>query len=89
MRFLQPSATQLASAAAMCVPAKTGLSASEVVAEIEAGRIRPEWSVLAIDEAGAVIGRAMWWGRDTAAPIALDVWDVAAQVPSRDSLAED
>lgn len=88
MRILQPSAAQLASAAALSVPAETGLSASEVAAEIEAGRIRPEWSVLAIDESGAVIGRAMWWGRDTSVPIALDVWDVDAQVPGRGSLAK-
>lgn len=88
MRIAQPSAAQLASAAAMSVPAEAGLSASEVVAEIEAGRIRPEWSVLAIGESGAVIGRAMWWGRDTTVPIALDVWDVDAQVPGRGSLAK-
>lgn len=88
MRIAQSSAAQLASAVAMSVPAETGLSASEVVAEIEAGRIRPEWSVLAIDESGAVIGRAMWWGRDTTVPIALDVWDVDAQVPGRGSLAK-
>lgn len=87
MRLAQPSAAQLAFAASLSVPAETGLSAGEVVAEIEAGRIRPEWSILAIDESGAVIGRAMWWGRDTAVPIALDVWDVAAHVPDRDSLA--
>lgn len=88
MRIAQPSAAQLASAAAMSVPAETGLSPSEVVAEIEAGRIRPEWSVLAIDESGALIGRAMWWGRDTTVPIALDVWDVDALVPGRGSLAK-
>lgn len=88
MRILQPSAAQLASAAALSVPAETGLSASEVGAEIEAGRIRPEWSVLAIDESGAVTGRAMWWGRDTSVPIALDVWDVDAQVPGRGNLAK-
>jgi len=87
MRILQPSAAQLASAAALSIPVETGLSASEVVAEIEAGRIRPEWSVLAIEESGAVIGRAMWWGRDTAVPIALDVWDLDAQVSGRGSLA--
>lgn len=88
MRIVQPSAAQLTSAAALSVPAETGPSASEVAAEIEAGRIRPEWSVLAIDESGAVIGRAMWWGRDTAVPIALEVWDVDAQVPGRGSLAK-
>ena len=29
----------------------------------------------------------MWWGRDAAVPIALDVWDVAAQLSGRGSLA--
>lgn len=87
MRVVRPSAAQLASAAALSVPADTGPPASEVVAEIEAGRIRPEWSVLAIDDSGAVIGRAMWWGRDTVVPIALDVWDVDVQVPDRGHLA--
>lgn len=88
VRIVQPSVALLASAAALSVPAETGLSASEVVAEIEAGRIRPEWSVLAIDESGVVIGRAMSWGRDAAEPIALDVWDVDAQVPGRGSVAK-
>lgn len=88
MRIVQPSAAQLAAAAAMDVPSTTSLSASEAVAEIEAGRIRPEWSVLATDESGAVVGRALWWGRDTTAPIALDVWDVHAQATDRGLLAE-
>ena len=88
MRILQPSAAQLLSAATLSVPAETGLSTGEVVEEIEAGRIRPEWSVLAIDESGAVIGRTMWWGRDAAVPIALDVWDVDARVSGRGSLAK-
>ncbi|WP_134767802.1 GNAT family N-acetyltransferase [Nocardioides sp. 1609] len=87
MRIVQPSAAQLISAAALRVPAETSLSASEMMTEIEAGRIRPEWSVLAMDESGAVIGRAMWWGRDTAVPIALDVWDVHAHVHDRGTLA--
>lgn len=87
MRLAQPSLAQLVSAAGLSVPAETGPSTSEVVAEIEAGRLRPEWSVVALDESGAVIGRAMWWGRDAAVPIALEVWDVAAHVPDRGSLA--
>lgn len=88
MRIAKPSAAQLASAATLSFPAHTGPPVSEVVAEIEAGRIRPEWSVLAIDESGAVIGRAMWWGRDTVVPIALDVWEVDVQVPGRGRLAK-
>lgn len=34
-----------------------------------------------------MIGRAMWWGRDTLAPIALEVWHVDARVPDRGPLA--
>ncbi|WP_137293000.1 GNAT family N-acetyltransferase [Nocardioides dongxiaopingii] len=88
MRVVQPSAAQLASAATMAVAAETSLPAGEIVAEIEAGRIRPEWSVVAVDESDAVVGRALWWGRDPAVPIALDVWDVQAQVRDRGVLAE-
>lgn len=88
MHIVQPSAVQLAAAAFMSVPSTTALSASEVTAEIEAGRIRPEWSVLAVDKSGAVVGRAMWWGRDETVPIALDVWDVHAHVSDRGVLAE-
>ncbi len=87
MRIAEPSDAQLAAAVELNVPAYTGPPASEVAAEIEAGRIRPEWSVLAIDESGAVIGRAMWWGRDAVVPIALEVWDVDVQVPDRGRLA--
>ncbi|MFB9315538.1 GNAT family N-acetyltransferase [Nocardioides plantarum] len=87
MRVIQPSAAQLAAAATLSVPVETSLPAREAAAEIEAGRIRPEWSVLALDESDAVIGRAMWWGRDTTAPIALDVWEVHPHVRDRDILA--
>lgn len=89
MRIARPSAVQLASSAVLSVLPLTGPPAGEVVAEIEAGRMRPEWSVLAIDESGAIIGRAMWWGRDAVVPIALDVWDVDVHVPDRGRLARD
>ncbi|WP_344202749.1 GNAT family N-acetyltransferase [Aeromicrobium alkaliterrae] len=87
MRIVVPSAAQLTTAALSC-PAGTGPPIGEVVAEIEAGRIRPEWSVLAIDESEVIVGRAMWWGRDTVVPIALEVWDVEAQAPGHKSLSE-
>lgn len=87
MRIVGPSAAQLVSAAASSGLAHTGPPVSEVEAEIEAGRIRPEWSVLAVDGSGAVLGRAMWWGRDPVTPIALDVWDVDLQAPDRGRLA--
>lgn len=87
MRFLVPSDAQLASAVRMQVPVETGLAADELAAEIKARRLRPEWSVVATDEVGEQIGRAMWWGRDDSAPIALDVWDVAGDAPNRLDLA--
>ncbi len=87
MRIVQPSRRQLESAAALRGPVAMGLSTSEVLAEVAAGRLRSEWSVVALGDSDAVVGRAMWWGRDTTAPIALDVWDVEAEVPDRETLA--
>lgn len=88
MRILQPSPQQLASAAALRSPVATGLSTSEVLAEMAAGRLRSEWAVVALSDSDTVVGRAMWWGRDATAPIALDVWDVEEEMPNRDSLAK-
>lgn len=88
MRIVQSSAAQLASAVTLNVPAETGLPSGEIAAEIEAQRLQPEWSVVAVDESGVVRGRAMWWGRDASVPTALDVWDVDAQVPDRAKLAK-
>lgn len=46
--------------------------------EFDAGRMLPEWTWLAFDDLdGSLVGRALWWGRDGTAPIALDVLDVA------------
>lgn len=87
MRIVQPSHSQLASAVGLAVPARTSPSAGELQADVDAGRIRPEWSVVAIDEFDAIVGRAMWWGRDASAPIALEVWDVTADAPDRADLA--
>ncbi len=86
-RIVVPSVAELASAAAWSVSVETGLPASEISAEIAAGRIRPEWSVVAFDDADELVGRAMWWGRDATVPLALDVWDVDARVPDRERLA--
>ncbi len=61
----------------------TGLRGDDIRAEIEAGRLRPKWTSLAIDEQGSVIGRAMWWGRGTDRPLVLDVWDAHPESASR------
>lgn len=55
-----------------------GVSPAQIESEITAGRMQPRWSQVAIDDAGNVIGRALWWGRDHHSPIALEVWDVIA-----------
>lgn len=68
-------------------PDDTGIIAmtqEEIRAEFNAGRMRPEWTWLATDPAGQLIGRAIWWGRDETAPIALDVLDVVG--PSQDRI---
>lgn len=64
-----------------------GLPAVQVAAELQAGRLRPEWTFVAVADSGALLGRAMWWGRDPVRPIALDVWDVDRQSPDRTSIA--
>lgn len=87
VRMMTPSAEQLTDAAAWDVPTPSGPPPAEIAAEIAAGRIRPEWSVLAVDESDAILGRALWWGRDTVAPIALEVWDVDVRVPDREHVA--
>lgn len=64
----------------------TGLSGDAIQAEIAAGRLRPEWTSVAIDKQGSVLGRAMWWGRDTDRPLVLDVWDAHPESASRRQL---
>lgn len=64
-----------------------------ILDEFEAGRMRPEWTWLAFGEDDRLIGRALWWGRDNTAPIALDVLDVAvldvsAPIESRANLGK-
>lgn len=58
-----------------------------VLDEFDAGRMRPEWTWLAIDGENRIIGRALWWGRDHTAPIALDVFDAEGLVDSRADVA--
>ena len=38
------------------------------------GRMRPEWAWIAQDIDGSIVGRALWWGRETShRPLTLDV----------------
>lgn len=59
----------------MMATPRVGMTPIEIDAEIAAGRLQPQWSQVAMDDDGNVIGRALWWGRDEHTPIALDVWD--------------
>lgn len=60
-----------------------GMTKQEIRKEFDAGRMCPEWTWMATDDAGHLIGRALWWGRDDRAPIALEVLDVAGPIESR------
>lgn len=55
--------------------------------EFGATRMRAEWTWVATDDSGDVVGRALWWGRDRTEPIALDVLDVAGPSESRAGVA--
>lgn len=77
MRTRQASPDDVDAVASM--PPDTGINAitkRAIREEFDAGRMRPEWTWLAIDDNDHIIGRAVWWGRDDSAPIALDVLDV-------------
>lgn len=77
MDFHRPSLEELRAAAALPSHTAAGLTHEVILTEIAAGRMKPEWSCIATNDDGDVIGRAMWWGRDSQEPIALDLWDVA------------
>lgn len=63
----------------MATTSGIGMSSAQIENEIAAGRLQPQWSQVALDNAGKVIGRALWWARDQQTPIELDVWDVIAE----------
>ena len=78
MRIETPTAELLREVATMATTSGIGMTSAQIETEIAAGRLQPQWSQVAIDSTGTVIGRALWWGRDQQTPIALDVWDVIA-----------
>ncbi len=67
-------------------PGLHNLERDQVRADFAAGRMRPQWSWL-IEDAGALVGRALWWGRGETVPSALDTLDVLPGVPNRRLLA--
>lgn len=78
MRIEVPTTAMLQRAAHMPTTAGVGMTSAQIEAEIAAGRLQPAWSQVAMDDNGSLIGRALWWGRDERAPMALDVWDAVA-----------
>ncbi|MBN6752389.1 GNAT family N-acetyltransferase [Kocuria palustris] len=79
MRIETPTAQLLQETAAMATAPGIGMSSAQIENEIAAGRLQPQWSQVALDDADRVIGRALWWARDQQTPIELDVWDVIAE----------
>lgn len=82
MRFEQPTADLLLTAARMATASGVGMPPIQIEEGITAGRLQPRWSQLAVDADGSVVGRALWWGRDHHTPLALDVWDAHRDHPS-------
>src|SRR5699024_9025515 len=63
------------------------IDADQVREEVAAGRCRPEWTWLAIDDS-RIVARALWWGRaDSEHPLALGCLWVLPDVPDRVALA--
>ncbi|GAA3246183.1 GNAT family N-acetyltransferase [Pseudonocardia petroleophila] len=64
-----------------------GIDADRFRREHAERRLRPEWTWVA-EQDGAIVGRALWWGRsDDDAPVALDCLHVRPGVPDRAGLA--
>ncbi|MEU5839106.1 GNAT family N-acetyltransferase [Streptomyces diacarni] len=84
MRFLPATADPtVLDRAATFVPdgPVTAVTAERFADELDANRLRPEWTWLAEDERGQVLARALWWGRaDSERPIALDCLQVCSTV---------
>ncbi len=68
-------------------PGITFMTERAIRDEFDAGRMRPEWSWLAIQDDGRLIGRALWWGHDDTAPKALDVLDIEESTEFRAEVA--
>lgn len=67
-----------------------GIDGAHYLTEQAAGRCRPEWSWLAVDAAGTVRARALWWGLPgREQPLALDCLWVRDDVEDPATLATD
>lgn len=82
MRFAQPDGALLGAAAHMPTTPAVGMTPAQIEDEITAGRLRLQWSVVAVDD-GMIAGRALWWGRSDQTPIALEVWDARRDHPEK------
>lgn len=68
-------------------PGILGMTDEAITREFNAARMRAEWTWVATDDSDKVVGRAVWWGRDDTAPLALDVLDAAGPIESRANVA--
>jgi len=85
----QMSAAEVEAVAALPPqPGILSLSGPDIVVEFAAERMRPEWSWVAEDDQGRIIGRALWWGRDGSRPLALDVLDVDVPEPQQEVIGK-
>ncbi|MFI6392704.1 GNAT family N-acetyltransferase [Nonomuraea sp. NPDC050540] len=64
------------------------IDAERYLHDLAAGMYRPEWTWIAEDAEGRMVGRALWWGPATAPhPVALDCLDVDPAAPGRTAIA--
>lgn len=59
MRIEMPTAELLQQAARMVTTPGVGMTPSQIEAEIAAGRLQPQWSQVAFDGEGSIVGRAL------------------------------
>ncbi|MFE0153996.1 GNAT family N-acetyltransferase [Nonomuraea sp. NPDC059007] len=83
------SAADLARVTAWTVREPVGwIDAERYRADLAEGMYRPEWTWIAEDTAGRMVGRALWWGPAAAPhPVALDCLDVDPAAPERTAIA--
>ncbi|WP_419994651.1 GNAT family N-acetyltransferase [Streptomyces boninensis] len=89
MKFRPATADDTERVAAVTVDEPVGwIAADRYRDELRQGMYRPEWTWLAEDDDGRLVGRALWWGQAAAAhPVDLDCLWVDASVAGREKVA--
>lgn len=87
MRIIAATPDMLPSVVGFAGDPRVGSDRAQVEAELAAGRMRAEWTFVATDDQGELVGRAMWWGRTASAPLGLEVWDVLDAAADRGDVA--